>query len=141
MHMQTTKAKTSLRKRAGWSWPTMFVDSSIASFYCIICYCMFAIKALIWVPPARSLHKNIFLHASNYTEGRYRGCSWCCRDSTAVIFFVLTLKAPVTAAADDFFFSEKTSLDISCESSVWQTIHMKCQDLFSLKNNNNIKKK
>ena len=32
-----------------------------------------------------------------------------------------------------FYFSEKTSLDISCESSAWQSIHMKCQDLFSLK--------
>ena len=30
-----------------------------------------------------------------------------------------------------FYFSEKTCLDISCESSAWQTIHMKCQDLFS----------
>ena len=51
----------------------------------------------------------------------------------------LTLKAPITTA-DIFFyyyyFSEKTSLDISCESSAWQTIHMKCQDLFSLKNKN-----
>ena len=49
----------------------------------------------------------------------------------------LTLKAPITTAADNFFyfyFSEKTSIDISCESSAWQTIHMKCQDLFSLKN-------
>ena len=42
---------------------------------------------------------------------------------------------PVTTAADDnffifiFYFSEKTSLDISCESSAWQTIHMKWQDL------------
>ena len=33
-----------------------------------------------------------------------------------------------------FFFSEKTSLDISCKSSAKQMIHMKCQDLFSLKN-------
>ena len=32
------------------------------------------------------------------------------------------------------YFSEKTSLDISCESSAKQMIHMKCQDLFSLKN-------
>ena len=31
-----------------------------------------------------------------------------------------------------FFFPEKTSLDISCELSAKQTIHMKCQDLFSL---------
>ena len=51
----------------------------------------------------------------------------------------LILKAPITTAADDnifyfFYFSEKTSLDISCESSAWQMIHMKCQDLFSLKN-------
>ena len=37
-----------------------------------------------------------------------------------------------------FNFSEKTSLDISCESSAWQTIHMKCQDLFSLKIKNKI---
>ena len=29
------------------------------------------------------------------------------------------------------------SLDSSCESSVWQMIHMKCQDLFSLKNKRN----
>ena len=28
----------------------------------------------------------------------------------------------------------KTNLDISCESSAKQTIHMKYQDLFSLKN-------
>ena len=51
----------------------------------------------------------------------------------------LPLKVPITTAADDnsltfFYFSEKTSLDISCESSAKQTIHMKCQDLFSLKN-------
>ena len=51
----------------------------------------------------------------------------------------LTLKALITTAADDscffFYFSEETSLDISCESSAWQMIHMKCRDLFSLKNN------
>ena len=52
----------------------------------------------------------------------------------------LTLKVPITTAADDnffffffFYFSEKTSLEISCESSTWQMIHMKCQNLFSLK--------
>ena len=33
-----------------------------------------------------------------------------------------------------FNFSKKTSLDISCESSAKQTIRMKYQDLFSLKN-------
>ena len=49
---------------------------------------------------------------------------------------VLTLKVPITTAADDilnffffFNFSKKTSLDISCELSAWQTIHMKYQDL------------
>ena len=36
-----------------------------------------------------------------------------------------------------FYFSEKTSLDISCELSAKQTIHIKCQDLFSLKNKKN----
>ena len=33
-----------------------------------------------------------------------------------------------------FFFLDKTSLDISCELSAWQTVHMKCQNLFSAKN-------
>ena len=54
----------------------------------------------------------------------------------------LTLKAPITTAADDIFFfffqKKKTSLDISCESSAWQMIHMKCQDLFPLKNKKKI---
>ena len=40
-----------------------------------------------------------------------------------------------------FYFLEKTSLAISCESSAKQTIHMKCQDLFSLKNKKKIKNK
>ena len=40
-----------------------------------------------------------------------------------------------------FYFSEKTSLDISYESSAWQTIHMKCQDLFSSENKKKKKKK
>ena len=45
---------------------------------------------------------------------------------------------PITTKADDNFdffdFQIRTSLDISCESSAKQTIHMKYQDLFSLKN-------
>ena len=51
----------------------------------------------------------------------------------------LTLKAPITTAADDihkyFFivFSEKIRLDVSSESSARQRIHMKNQALISLK--------
>ena len=44
-------------------------------------------------------------------------------------------KAPIRTVADDrlyFFFSKKISLDISCESSAKQMIHMKCHDLLSL---------
>ena len=58
------------------------------------------------------------------------------------IIFKLTLKAPITTAADDiykyffsvfffFFFSEKIRLDVSSESSARQRIHMKNQALFS----------
>ena len=74
-------------------------------------------------------------------------CLWSCRllntynGKYNAMHYILTLKAPITTAADNiffiyffFYFSEKTSLDISCELSAWQTIHMKCQDLFSLKN-------
>ena len=44
---------------------------------------------------------------------------------------ILPLKRQVKFVADDiqnffFYFSEKTSLDISCESSAKQMIHMKC---------------
>ena len=59
-------------------------------------------------------------------------------------YLLLILKVPITIAADnnsDFFlifFLEKTSHDISCESSAEQMIHMKCQDLFSLKKKNEV---
>ena len=64
----------------------------------------------------------------------------CCGSAASL----LTLKAPSKICSrwhSKFFFyiSEKTSLDISwessaiCQSSAWQMIHMKCQDLFSLK--------
>ena len=59
-----------------------------------------------------------------------------------VILF-LTLKVPSKICRRRhskfffFFFSEKTSLDILCESSAKQTIHMKFQHLFSLKNKKN----
>ena len=52
---------------------------------------------------------------------------------------LLTLKAPIKTAADDsleYFFivvSDKIMLDISCEPSAWQRIHMKHQSLFSSK--------
>ena len=52
---------------------------------------------------------------------------------------MLTLKAPITAAADDihkYFFIvllEKIRLDISGESSARQRIHMKHQAFFSSK--------
>ena len=52
----------------------------------------------------------------------------------------LTLKAPITTEADDiheylslFFFSEKINLEVSCEFSARQRIHMKNQALFSSK--------
>ena len=32
------------------------------------------------------------------------------------------------------YFSQKICFEISSESSAWQTIHMKCQEIFSLKN-------
>ena len=55
------------------------------------------------------------------------------------------VKALITTAADDIlicfvFFSENIRFSISCESSVQQTIHMKCQILFSPKNINTNKK-
>ena len=57
----------------------------------------------------------------------------------SVVLKRFTLKALITTTADStlkhfgLFFSEKI-LDISCELSARQTIHMKCHVLFSLKN-------
>ena len=59
-----------------------------------------------------------------------------------MIEYNLTLKAQITAAADDilifiiilFIFSEKITVGISCKSSARQTINMKCKVLFALKN-------
>ena len=55
-----------------------------------------------------------------------------------LIILVLTLKVPITTAADDIHkyfscFSEKIRLDISSESSARQRIHMKSQAVFSSK--------
>ena len=56
-----------------------------------------------------------------------------------MLVMLLTLKAPITTAADDihkyFFivFSEKIRLDVSSESSARQRIHMKNHALLSSK--------
>ena len=55
----------------------------------------------------------------------------------------LTLKVPSRIAADDTFIFllyclKKIRLDVSCESSARQRIHMKYQALFSLKNNEKV---
>ena len=62
------------------------------------------------------------------------------RDYFSGIGGSLTLKAPITTAADDclgyffiYFFFDKIMLDISCECSACQRIHMKHQALFSSK--------
>ena len=77
---------------------------------------------------------------------RFKGRPDCMRTAVFVYFKIsllldinhLTLKGPITTAVDNilnyFNFSKKTSFDILCESSAWQMIHIKCQDLFSLKN-------
>ena len=58
---------------------------------------------------------------------------------------ILALKAPNTTATDDILkkkksFSEKTRLDIPCDSSAGQRIHMEYPALFSLKHKNKITK-
>ena len=57
-----------------------------------------------------------------------------------IINEILTLKVLITNASDDiliFFLycSEKIRLEVACELNAKQTIHMKCQVLFSLINN------
>ena len=53
--------------------------------------------------------------------------------------------APIISAANTFkfiyflFFIEN-KFDISCESSAWKMIHMKCQHIFSMKNKKKLKK-
>ena len=53
------------------------------------------------------------------------------------VYSLILLKLPIPTTADDilkyfvFVFSGEIRLDISCESSARQTIHMKFQVLFS----------
>ena len=60
-----------------------------------------------------------------------------CGDQSSHLASQLTLKAPITTAADDIHniflcFLEKIRLDVSSESSARQRFHMKYQALFSL---------
>ena len=73
-------------------------------------------------------------------------CEWQTLQTDCTVgHYGLILKAPITTAADDsleyfligFFFSDKIMLDISCESSAWQRIHMKYQALFCSKDKSN----
>ena len=54
--------------------------------------------------------------------------------------FLMFIKQKIAADTLNFYFylSKKTRLDISCESSAYQRIHLKHQVLFSLKNNEKI---
>ena len=72
------------------------------------------------------LLRNILISQTVFPGGHY-------------LLSTLTLKAPskICSRRHTFYFSKKINLDISYESSAWQMIHMKCQDLFSLE----IKKK
>ena len=63
-------------------------------------------------------------------------------ESTLYCCELLTLKTPITTAADEIrkyffhFFSEKIRLDVSSESCARQRIHLKNQALFSSKDIN-----
>ena len=58
-----------------------------------------------------------------------------CLKSLLLVYKILTLKAPITTAADNksYFFSLFFWLDVSNESSARQMIHMKNQTLVSSK--------
>ena len=69
--------------------------------------------------------------------GTFPLCSYHPPTTPHFVCLCLTLKAPITTAADDihkyFFivFSEKIRLDVSSESSARQRIHLKNQAVFS----------
>ena len=76
------------------------------------------------------------IHSLNFVAYMYLSIQADKPCYTAHLNFKLTLKAPITTAADDihnFFhcFSEKIRLDVSSESSAKQRIHMANQALFS----------
>ena len=85
--------------------------------------------------PARAISASYYYSASPGI-GLY---AFVVRFKTVRHTFDLTLKATSKICSrrhsifGNFYFSEKISLYISRESSVWQTIHMKCQDIFALK--------
>ena len=58
----------------------------------------------------------------------------CFRMSSAIVVLSpLTHIGPMTIAADDtLILSKKVNLDISCESTAWQLVNMKCHIQFSV---------
>ena len=78
-------------------------------------------------------------HTHTKKDGGIQSCAAPGRSVVFDIHLHLTLKAPITTAADDIhkyfllFFSEKIRLDVASESSARQRIHMKNQALFSSK--------
>ena len=95
-----------------------------------------------WEPYLQQMHPNLktSVHFKNVGVKVWLRVlnSWAIYTSPNVL--VLTLNVPNKICSRwhskifIFYFSEKTSLDISCELSAWQTIHMKYQDLFSSEN-------
>ena len=78
--------------------------------------------------PVQRAQGKWFLLQDKYTE------------SPGVLINIITVKALSKIAADDnvivsiIIYQTKIRLGIPCESSARQTIHMKCQFLFSPKN-------
>ena len=94
-----------------------------------ICFCAEIRKIFIWIYPLSEsiilnkvcLHLKFARHQAKMSRClTLKVLSKICSRQHLFLFF--------------FIFSKKTSLDIPCESSAKQTIHMKYQDLFSLKN-------
>ena len=66
----------------------------------------------------------------------------CCTELCRLLDMTLRLALWVKFSADDIlkyfsYFSQKTGFDISCKLSPKETICMKCQILFSVKNEKN----
>ena len=76
------------------------------------------------------------MQKSNHKVTKFHNLLEKFKKNWQVYAILLTLKVPITTAAENnftFYLFSENSLNISCESSAEQMIHMKGQDLFSVK--------
>ena len=127
-----------MRVARGWNWYPSSPQFNVTSISCTYLLYIYT-KPVFWITVEHVWNK-IFLFKQRVEEWLWIYDWGDLVNTRRNKFTHLTLKAPSKICSRRqiklfflYYFSEKISFYISCESLAKQTIHMKCKDLFSLK--------